>query len=80
MKEQKVGGPLHDRCTGCDRTILHLDEERCSTYIDPSIWFRREDMMCPLHGKFGAMKVNNEVKQGKARTGQQKGSKKKSRR
>lgn len=79
MKEQQLGGVVHEKCAECDRTVLNDGEKRCTTYIKPSSWFRREDMMCPLHGKYGAGKTYDETTQGKKRVGQQKGRKKRNR-
>ena len=76
MEGQTIGGPLHEKCAECDRIVLFAKEQRCTTYINPSVWFRREDMMCPLHGEHGVMKVVDDTAQGKRRVGQQKGRKK----
>ena len=79
MEEQMIGGPVHEKCAGCNRIVLSGNDEHCNAYIKPSVWFRREGMMCLLHGKFGATKGTDDSDQGKTRAGQQKGRKKRNR-
>ncbi len=79
MEEQTIGGPVHEKCAGCNRIVLFGHNDHCNTYINPSVWFRRKDMMCPLHGEKGGAMGTDDTDQSKTRTGQQKGRKKRNR-
>lgn len=69
MEDQyKKQSPIHPKCKGCDRTVVHAGTTYCSTYIKPSIWWKRGS--CPLGSHID--RNDNEKNGQKIRVGQQK--------
>jgi hypothetical protein len=61
---------------GEDKTVQSFTDEdcRCTSYVNPSYWWRHEDWRCPMGDHY---RPDLEIKGSKARVGQQKQKKKK---